>query len=333
MRRQLRRRKGGVAYSLRPGPQRLTGHGRDPWNSTTRSAHARDLATPSARSASISLSRTPRHRAAGVRAHGRVALRQLRHGRLRGVRARGRLHRLGRFVVVETIYAGSAPSVRVGPGECARIFTGAPMPLADGADAVVAQEDARRGRCRRFASPNSRRADASSAIGRRRRRAGEARSSKSARAVHAGTSRCSLAAGVANARRPLAASIAVITSGDELRAAGCASSRLRDPRQLDFALPAVAATLPVEPRLRDATRTTPERARQAFDLARCRSGRDRHHGRRLRRRRGSRPRGARRAGQIEFWRLALKPGRPFAYGRYRGRAASSACRAIPSPRW
>src|SRR5262245_61050098 len=40
--------------------------------------------------------------------------------------------------VVAEIAAGAVPTVPVNPGECARIFTGAPMP--DGADAVVMQE-------------------------------------------------------------------------------------------------------------------------------------------------------------------------------------------------
>jgi molybdopterin molybdotransferase len=41
--------------------------------------------------------------------------------------------------VVETIPAGAFPARAIGPAECARIFTGAPLP--DGADTVVRQED------------------------------------------------------------------------------------------------------------------------------------------------------------------------------------------------
>ena len=41
--------------------------------------------------------------------------------------------------VIEQIPAGSFPTRTIGPGECARIFTGAPLP--DGADTVVRQED------------------------------------------------------------------------------------------------------------------------------------------------------------------------------------------------
>ena len=43
------------------------------------------------------------------------------------------------FRVVARIAAGAVPSRRIGPGEAARIFTGAPMP--PGADSVIPQED------------------------------------------------------------------------------------------------------------------------------------------------------------------------------------------------
>ncbi|HJZ60115.1 MAG TPA: hypothetical protein VKE74_34555, partial [Gemmataceae bacterium] len=43
------------------------------------------------------------------------------------------------LAVVKEIAAGDASPVAIGPGECVRIFTGAPIP--HGADAVVMQED------------------------------------------------------------------------------------------------------------------------------------------------------------------------------------------------
>ena len=49
-----------------------------------------------------------------------------------------------RLRVVEHIAAGGFPTRPVGPGECARIFTGAPLP--EGADGVVRQEDTDEGR-------------------------------------------------------------------------------------------------------------------------------------------------------------------------------------------
>ena len=44
-----------------------------------------------------------------------------------------------RLRVVEVLPAGSFPTRALGPGECARIFTGAPLP--EGADSVIRQED------------------------------------------------------------------------------------------------------------------------------------------------------------------------------------------------
>ena len=49
-----------------------------------------------------------------------------------------------RLRVVEEIPAGHFPTRVVGPGECARIFTGAPLP--EGADGVVRQEDTDEGK-------------------------------------------------------------------------------------------------------------------------------------------------------------------------------------------
>jgi molybdopterin molybdotransferase len=48
-----------------------------------------------------------------------------------------------RLRVMETIPAGRFPARSVGPGECARIFTGAPLPA--GADGVIRQEDTDQG--------------------------------------------------------------------------------------------------------------------------------------------------------------------------------------------
>jgi molybdopterin molybdotransferase len=44
-----------------------------------------------------------------------------------------------RLRVVEQLPAGRFPSLPIGPGECARIFTGAPLP--EGSDSVIRQED------------------------------------------------------------------------------------------------------------------------------------------------------------------------------------------------
>jgi molybdopterin molybdotransferase len=47
-----------------------------------------------------------------------------------------------RFRVVTEVQAGQVPARRIGPGECARIFTGAPIP--EGASQVIMQEDVQR---------------------------------------------------------------------------------------------------------------------------------------------------------------------------------------------
>jgi len=44
-----------------------------------------------------------------------------------------------RLTVIERIPAGAVPTRAIGPGQCARIFTGAPVP--EGADTVIRQED------------------------------------------------------------------------------------------------------------------------------------------------------------------------------------------------
>ncbi len=55
------------------------------------------------------------------------------------VRARDVADRPGRTLrVTETVPAGSFPERQLGPGECARVFTGAPVP--DGTDCVIRQE-------------------------------------------------------------------------------------------------------------------------------------------------------------------------------------------------
>jgi molybdopterin molybdotransferase len=59
---------------------------------------------------------------------------------VRGVDVRGATgERPVRLRVIEHIPAGHFPARRIGAGECARIFTGAPLP--DGSDSVIRQED------------------------------------------------------------------------------------------------------------------------------------------------------------------------------------------------
>lgn len=62
----------------------------------------------------------------------------------RGVDVRGAsTERPVALLVVEQLPAGALPSRAIGPGECARIFTGAPLP--EGTDSVIRQEDTDQG--------------------------------------------------------------------------------------------------------------------------------------------------------------------------------------------
>ncbi len=63
----------------------------------------------------------------------------VRGGDVRGASAERRV----RLRVVEHLPAGRFPTRAIGPGECARIFTGAPVP--EGADTVIRQEDTDQG--------------------------------------------------------------------------------------------------------------------------------------------------------------------------------------------
>ncbi len=117
-----------------------------------------------------------------------------------------------RLRVMEILPAGAFPSRTVGPGECARIFTGAPLP--HGADSVVRQEDTDLG-TEMVAVRNDR--DCGVNI----RRAGED-ITKGARVLEAGTELGAAQLGVLASlavahplvyRRPR---VAILGSGDEL---------------------------------------------------------------------------------------------------------------------
>ena len=217
------------------------------------------------------------------------------------------------FEVIEEIFAGVAPNNTVINGTCARIFTGAPMPA--GADAVIAQEDARvttagvhfdqRPDAGRFV----RAAGGDIAIGDLLVTAGAR--------LHAASIALLAAAGVACVdvvRRPR---VAVITNGDELRAPGAllAPGEINDTSS--FALPALLAGLPVTITSVTHVSDNPGELARALDTAADNADAiittggvsvgDADHIRSV----------LNEGGDIAFWRLAIKPGKPFAYGHYR----------------
>ena len=216
--------------------------------------------------------------------------------------------------VVETIFAGAAPREALADGSCARIFTGAPLPA--GADAVIAQEDALPdGDLVRFTEQPS--------AGRFVRAAGgdvarDAELFEAGTRLHAGHVALLAAAGLEAIEVVSRPRVAVLATGDELRPPGTelAPGQIHDTSS--HALPALLANLPVTVSSVEQVPDDPVVLRDAFERAAAGADAvvstggvsvgDADHVRDVL---GG-------GGHIDFWRLAIKPGRPFAYGRYRG---------------
>ncbi len=220
------------------------------------------------------------------------------------------------LVVVDRSLAGRPARRAVGAGETVRIFTGAVLP--DGADAVIAQEDAtpldadrvrlaptaRPGRFVRGAGGDVRRGEVVAARGTR---------------VDARRLGLLAAAGVAAlpVRRPLR--VAVVTTGDELRDASAtlAPGEIHDAGR--YLLPALLRALPVHtvgpfhaPDDPGTLEQVLARAAGEADVIVSLGGvsvGEADHVRELLERRG----------RVEFWSLAVKPGKPFTFGAFAGR--------------
>jgi molybdopterin molybdotransferase len=216
--------------------------------------------------------------------------------------------------VIDRSLAGAPAGRAVEAGTCIRVFTGAVMPA--GADAVIAQEDAREagdGHVRFLERP---------AAGRFVRAAGGdvaagARLVDDGVRLHAGHLGLLAATGVETVAVRALPRIAVLTTGDELMPPGTelAPGQIFDASAV--ALPALLSPLPVRVVHRarvgddaDALERALDAAAAVADAVVCAGGvsvGDADHVRPV----------VERHGEIGFWRLALKPGRPFAFGRYR----------------
>jgi molybdopterin molybdotransferase len=213
-------------------------------------------------------------------------------------------------VVGESRAGCEAPALA--PGSACRIFTGSPIP--DRADAVIMQENAvREGDALRF--------DLRPALGQHIRRAGEdlardsiavaagARLTPGALALAAMLDR----AEIVIARRP---SVTILCTGDELRPAGSKSLPASIPESNSAALAAFArqagANVRVAPMVRDepsATRQAIEQALDGADVLLTVGGvsvgdHDVVRG------------ALEHAGvTLDFWKVAIKPGKPLAVGK------------------
>ena len=218
-----------------------------------------------------------------------------------------------RLRVVERIAAGALPARPIGPGECARIFTGAPLP--EGADTVVRQEDTDQG-VETVQVLNGRDA------GMNWRAAGED-ISRGARVLDAGTELGPAALGVLASlavahpvvhRRPR---VGILASGDEivdvdhpdeiLAGAKVASSNTHTLVALVRLAGGVPVPLGIARDSLDSVREHLERARDC-DLLVTTAGISVGEHDYLK------PALESAGGRVDFWKLRMRPGAPVGYG-------------------
>jgi len=228
------------------------------------------------------------------------------------------------FEVSQRVAAGAAGDAPLASGTVARIFTGAPVP--PGADAVVIQEDSvvdADGRVRFTAEPragqNIRRAGEDVARGQAVLEAGQRLS-----AAHLGLAASIGAARLTVCRKPR---VALLSTGDELAMpgevapadlprGGVFNSNRFFLRALLQRLGCEVTDLGIVPDRLDATRQTLAQAARDHDVIVTSGGvsvGEEDH---------VKP-AVQALGSLELWQVAIKPGKPFAYGRVR-RDASAA---------
>ncbi|GAO39669.1 putative molybdopterin biosynthesis protein [Sphingomonas changbaiensis NBRC 104936] len=222
--------------------------------------------------------------------------------------------RPGPWTVVQDIAAGTMPACAIGPGEAARIFTGAPLPA--GADTILVQEDAARdGDALRLTG------DGPPAKGAHVRRKG-ANFTTGATVLGAGErltpARIGLAAMAGHAVLPVRrrARVAILSTGDELALAGAPLG----PGQIhESNAPMLAALLAAEPAhlqchapVRDdldlIQRSLIQAAAGADILVTTGGASVGDHDL-------VRPALEAAGARIDFWRVAMKPGKPLMAGR------------------
>lgn len=214
--------------------------------------------------------------------------------------------------VIGEVPAGRAFTETVGPGEALRIFTGSPMPC--GADAVVMQEDTRRegdivmvcDRVRPFENIRLRGEDI---------RAGDRLAGEGDR-VGPGLMNLLAAAGVATVAVSRPPKVVLLATGDELREPGAElvpgqihESNRGMVAELVRRAGAVPTVAPIVEDRSEATRWALEEAFERGDAVITTGGvsvGDHDHVKAAFEALG---------GRLEFWKVAIKPGKPFVFGR------------------
>ena len=223
--------------------------------------------------------------------------------------------------VLETVAAGGWPSRTVGPWQATRIMTGAPVPA--GADAVVMVEDT--ALLAGEALPVAERVDVrvASASGRHVRARG-CEVDEGSVVLTAGTlltaGALALLAGlgIASVEVRVRPRVAILTTGDEVVAPGVPLGPGQIHGSNDIALAALVRDAGAEPVRLGNVRDDPDALRAAFTLAAVHdvvvstggvSVGDFDHVKGV---------FADLGGAVTFWRVAMKPGKPLAYGSLGG---------------
>ncbi|MBZ4420872.1 gephyrin-like molybdotransferase Glp [Myxococcus sp. RHSTA-1-4] len=222
-----------------------------------------------------------------------------------------------RLAVVETVYAGAAPKREVGPGTCARIMTGAPLPA--GADAVVMRE-----RTRPVPDGGVDRVDILEPVGPGnfvRPRGEDAREGQVLlpRGTPLGIPELGLlwAQGLASVAVPRAPRVALLSTGDELcRADEAPQGRIVDTNAPSLALAVrraggVPTLLGIARDTRDSVEAALSRV-DGFDVVLTSAGvsvGERDYVKEVLAALGV---------EQHFWRVAIKPGKPLLVGRRAG---------------
>jgi molybdopterin molybdotransferase len=209
--------------------------------------------------------------------------------------------------------AGAPFHTRLAPGHCVRVMTGAVMP--EGTDTVVMQEHAEVGDGRIRVTRGYRRGDNVRAAGEDLRRGQVALpAGRRLNAAELGLL-ASLGIGEVSVRRRLR--VAFFSTGDELRSIGepLAEGQVYDSNR--YTLYGMLSALGAEVIDMGVVRDRPEAVRAAFEeAAACADVLITSGGVSVGEADYVRD-ALREIGQIEFWKVAMKPGRPFAFGRVR----------------
>jgi molybdopterin molybdotransferase len=232
------------------------------------------------------------------------------------LRAADALRAGARLPVAFEVFAGKPAPQPLPAGACCRIFTGAPLP--DGADAVEQQEEVRRaGGAAIFARAAAR--------GRfiRRRGSDVARGTVAATAgVELDPGMIALAAGLGRPevvvhRRPR---VAILTTGDEVVPVGTQPAPGQIVETNGHALAAAVRAAGAEPLLLPTAPDVPAALRRALAAGRAADALVTTGGVSVGERDLVRAALEAAGARLDFWRVAMRPGKPFTFGRW-GRTA------------